>query len=358
VYAANPRTVLLVASSYPYAIGWAEEHLPAILWSAHGGQEFGHAFADVLFGSTAPAGRLTQTWYRSAADLPDLFDYDIIATDATYLYFRGAPLFPFGHGLTYADFEYTDVRLSTNEVAADGVVVVSVDLRNTSDFDSDEVVQFYTRQRQSQVKQPLRQLRGFERVTVPAGARVTVTCELRAAELTFWDVGSERHVVEAASHDVLIGRSSADIRLTATFEVRGEHLPRRNASGPLAAINADRYADVEFVDATKPAGDAVMAGIDGAWILFEDLDFGSGVSSCAARLSSTGRGAATVLLRRDDPVDGKIVATLSVPGSGDRYAWTEATAPAGGVTGVCDLYVVFDAAGVCLRELAFARCGE
>ncbi len=94
VHAANPHTVLLVASSYPYAITWAEDHVPAILWSAHGGQEFGHAFAEVLFGDTAPAGRLTQTWYRSAADLPDLFDYDIIATDATYLYFRGAPLYP------------------------------------------------------------------------------------------------------------------------------------------------------------------------------------------------------------------------------------------------------------------------
>ncbi|HLT09545.1 MAG TPA: glycoside hydrolase family 3 C-terminal domain-containing protein, partial [Micromonosporaceae bacterium] len=82
VHAANERTVLVVQSSYPYAIEWADDHVPAILWSSHGGQEFGHALADVLLGDAAPAGRLTQTWYRSAADLPDLLDYDIITADA------------------------------------------------------------------------------------------------------------------------------------------------------------------------------------------------------------------------------------------------------------------------------------
>ncbi|MEV6495585.1 glycoside hydrolase family 3 C-terminal domain-containing protein, partial [Actinoplanes sp. NPDC051633] len=107
VRAANPRTVLVVTSSYPYAIGWAAEHVPAILWSSHGGQESGAALAELLLGRTAdgvavePTGRLPQTWYRGAEDLPDLFDYDIIGSEATYQYFRGRPLFPFGHGLGY-----------------------------------------------------------------------------------------------------------------------------------------------------------------------------------------------------------------------------------------------------------------
>jgi beta-glucosidase len=357
VHAVNPNTVLLVTSSYPYAIGWADAHVPAILWSAHGGQEFGHAFAEVLFGDTAPAGRLTQTWYRSAADLPDLFDYDIIAADATYLYFRGAPLFAFGHGLTYPDFEYSDVRLSADRVDPDGVVTVSVDVLNTGDVDSDEVVQLYTRQRRSRVKQPLRQLRGFERVRVPAGGRAMVNFQLRAADLAFWDVVGERYVVEAARHDVLIGRSSADIRLTTTLEVSGERVARRDPRRPLAAVNADGYADVHFVDATKPAGDAVMAALDGAWIVFEGVDFGAGVASCSAELSAVEHGTAEVRLRRDDPLDGQIIATLTVIGSGDRYVWTPTTAPAGGVTGVCDLYVVFESAGVCLRELTFEHGG-
>lgn len=116
VHTANPRTVLVMSSSYPFSVEWADQHVPAMLWSAHGGQEYGRALADVLFGDSDPVGRLPQTWYRSAADLPDLLDYDIVATDATYLYFRGTPLYPFGHGLSYTTFEYSDLRLSAASV--------------------------------------------------------------------------------------------------------------------------------------------------------------------------------------------------------------------------------------------------
>ena len=85
-------------------IDWEQENVPAILWTTHAGQETGHALADVLFGDVNPAGRLTQTWYRSDADLPDILDYDIIKTDRTYLYYQGDPLYPFGHGLSYTTF--------------------------------------------------------------------------------------------------------------------------------------------------------------------------------------------------------------------------------------------------------------
>lgn len=137
VHAANPRTVLVLTSSYPYAIGWAQQHLPAILWSAHGGQEYGRALADVLFGDHDPAGRLTQTWYDSAADLPGLLDYDIIATDATYLYYRGTPLYPFGHGLSYTTFTYGDLQLSTPSVSEDSEVRVTFSVTNTGDRPGD-----------------------------------------------------------------------------------------------------------------------------------------------------------------------------------------------------------------------------
>ncbi len=352
VHEANPHVVLLVMSSYPYAVGWADAHLPAVAWSAHGGQEFGQAFAEVLFGDVAPAGRLTQTWYRTAADLPDLLDYDVIAADATYLYFRGTSLYPFGHGLTYATFEYSNLQLSAARVAAGDTVTVGVDVHNASDTDGDEVVQLYTRQHRSRVKQPLRRLRGFERVRVPAGGRVTVRFELPVADLAYWDVIGERYVVETARHDVLVGRSSTDIKLTTVLDVDGENVVRRDARRPVAAVNADAYADVEFVDATKADGDAVMATLDGAWIAFEDVDFGTGLTRCVARLSST-HGEAVVHLRRDDPLDGPIVATLTATGLGDRYAWTEVTAPAVDATGSCDLYAVFGSGGVCLSELSF-----
>ena len=108
VYKANPNTIVVVIGSYPFALNWEEEHVPAIVYTAHGGQEAGHALADVLFGDYNPAGRLNMTWYRSVDQLPDMMDYDIIKGGRTYMYFEGEPLYPFGHGLSYTEFLYKD----------------------------------------------------------------------------------------------------------------------------------------------------------------------------------------------------------------------------------------------------------
>ncbi|MEH1015987.1 glycoside hydrolase family 3 C-terminal domain-containing protein [Micromonospora sp. CPCC 206060] len=221
VHAANPRTVLVLSSSYPYAIGWADAHLPAVLWSSHGGQEYGHALAAVLVGDTDPGGRLTQTWYRDTADLPDLLDYDIIDADATYLYHRGDPLYPFGHGLSYTRFDYAELSLSAESVTGDGEVVVSVTVTNTGARPGDEVVQLYTRQRRSRVKQPLRQLRDFARITLDPGEQRVVRLRLRAADLGHWDTDRDRHLVETARHSIMVGRSATDIRLVGTLTVTG-----------------------------------------------------------------------------------------------------------------------------------------
>ncbi|MFV2100883.1 beta-glucosidase family protein [Micromonospora sp. LOL_024] len=221
VHAANPRTVLVVTSSYPYALGWAREHLPALLWSSHGGQEHGSALADVLLGDAEPGGRLTQTWYADAADLPDLLDYDVIGADATYLYFRGEPLYPFGHGHSYTSFDYSDLSLSAATVSVGEEVEVRVDVTNTGDRVGEEVVQLYTRQRRSRVKQPLRQLRDFARLLLAPGERRTVTLRLRTGELGWWDTDQGAHVVEDATHTVLVGRSAADVRLVGAVTVRG-----------------------------------------------------------------------------------------------------------------------------------------
>jgi beta-glucosidase len=354
VHAANPRTVLVVQSSYPYAIDWAQEHVPAIVWSSHGGQEFGHALADALFGDAAPAGRLTQTWYSSAAELPDLLDYDIIAADATYLYFRGAPLYPFGHGLTYTSFEYTDLRLGAASMAADGRVEVGVTVTNTGPRDSDEVVQLYTRQRSSRVKQPLRQLRDFRRIHIPAGGQTTVRFELAAADLATWDVTAARRVVEAATHTVMVGRSSTDIRQVADLLVAGEVIPPRDAlAASIAAVSYDDYAGVELRDLSPRDGDAVTATESGAWVAFADVDFGDGAGVCRARISAVDDRTAVVTLRLDDPLAGADLGMLLVPCTGGRYAWVEAVTPIEEVTGVHDLYAVFGSAGVCLDTLRF-----
>lgn len=354
VRAANPRTVLVVESSYPVAITWADQHVPAILWSSHGGQELGNALAEVLFGDHAPAGRLPQTWYRSAADLPDILDYDIIKCDRTYLYFQGTPLYPFGHGLTYTSFRYANLRLSAGQVDAGGQVEVTVEVTNTGATDGDEVVQLYTRQRASRDKQPLRQLRGFQRIHLQAGGTATVRFDLEVDDLAHWDVTRGRFVVESGRYEVMVGRSSADVRQATILEVRGETIPPRRVVGrEVEAVDFDDYHRIELVDETRTRGDAVGAASPGAWIEFREVDFGDGVERFIAHVAKDDPGSATIQLCLGDPATGPVIGTAAVPSSGGRYTWTTITAEVYGAAGVHDLYLVFSGGGLRLSRFAF-----
>ncbi|QNE16915.1 carbohydrate-binding protein [Kribbella qitaiheensis] len=355
VHAANSRTVLVMSSSYPFSIEWADEHVPAVLWSSHGGQEYGHALAEVLFGDFDPVGRLPQTWYRSTADLPDLFDYDIVGTDATYLYFRGTPLYPFGHGLSYTTFAYSDLQLSTTSVPADGELLVSLTVTNTGTRAGREIVQLYNHQQRSRAKQPLRQLRDFRQVSLAAGESSLVEFSLPAADLAFFDVTRNRRCVETARHSILVGRSCTDIRLTAAFDVLGERIPPRAVlSMPLQATAFDDYCAVTLTDAAPDRGDAVRSLEDGAWLLFEDVDLADGATRCTALVAAEDNGG-TIELRLDDPLHGPVLGTLQVPSTGHRHSWVESGTPLAEARGVHAVYLVFSSASLALRELSFER---
>jgi beta-glucosidase len=341
VHAANPNTIVVLENSYPDTITWEQDNLPAILWTTHAGQETGHALADVLFGDVNPAGRLTQTWYRSERDLPDILDYDIISSDRTYLYFRGAPLYPFGHGLSYTTFRYSNLRLSSGSVDQDGSVTVSVDVRNAGSRAGDEVVQLYTHQRGSRDKQPLQQLRGFQRVHLAVGQTTTVRLRLNAADLAHWDVTRGRWVVESSVHDVMVGASSADIRARAALRVNGERIPPRDLTRLTRAESFDSYRGATLVDESKARGTAVGGGAAGQWIGFADADLRSGVSSITARVARASAGDAAIQVRLDDPARGPLVGTATVASTGDKYTYATTTAPLRGARGRHDLYLVF-----------------
>ncbi|GAA4953049.1 glycoside hydrolase family 3 protein [Streptomonospora halophila] len=339
---ANPNTVVVLESSYPQAVPWAQRNAPAVLWTSHAGQETGNALASVLFGDANPAGRLPQTWYRSVDDLPDMSNYDVIDSGHTYQYFRGDPLYAFGHGLSYTDFEYGKPDLDHRRVGEDGTVTVRVPVTNTGDRDGDEVVQLYTSQNRSRVEQPVKELRDFERVHVEAGETVTVRLEIYAADLAFWDVTSGSMVVERASHDVLVGSSSADIRRTARIKVDGERIPPRDLTGRIRAADFDGYsAGAELVDESKAKGTAV-AGSAGDWISFEDADLRR-LASFTARTARAQEGAAGVEVRLGSP-DGRLLGTAEVPSTGDKYTYTEVAADLERVGGKHrDVYLVFTA---------------
>ena len=219
VYQANPKTVVVLIASAPYAINWTQQNVPAIIHMSHNSQEEGTAIADVLFGDYNPAGRLVHTWPKSLEQLPPMMDYDI-RHGRTYMYAKEEPLYPFGFGLSYTTFQYANLRTSANRLQAGSEVTVSVDVTNTGARDGDEVVEFYVRHLGSKVDRPARELKGFSRVNIPRGQMRTVTVPLKAESLAYWDEAANKFVVEPESVEILAAASSAYVRLRKTITVR------------------------------------------------------------------------------------------------------------------------------------------
>jgi beta-glucosidase len=219
VLAANPKTVLVMVSSFPYAINWSKEHVPAILHISQSSQELGNAMADVIFGKVSPAGRLVQTWVSSIDKLPPMLDYDI-RHGRTYMYDKNAPLFPFGYGLTYSSFKYSDLKPDKNTLRNNEVINLTFNLQNTGNWDSDEVVQLYVNFPDSKVEHPAIALKGFKRVFVPKGESVAVSIPLKTDDIRYWDSKQQKWILEPGKVKFFIGSSSADIRLEGEIAVK------------------------------------------------------------------------------------------------------------------------------------------
>ncbi len=218
VYRANPRTIVVLISSFPYAINWSQQTVPAVLHMTHSSQEEGNALADVLFGDYNPAGRLVQTWPRSLDQLPPMMDYDI-RHGRTYMYFKGEPLYPFGYGLSYATFAYSNLRVTPGAVPGKGSITVTVDVKNTGNRSGEEVVQMYVKHLNSSVERPLLELKGFTRIALAPSQMRSVTFTLPAEKLGYWNVGAHRFEIENDTVEIALGGSSADLRLKKMIQV-------------------------------------------------------------------------------------------------------------------------------------------
>jgi beta-glucosidase len=222
VYAANSNTILVLVSSFPYAITWPNTNLPGIIYTCHSGQEIGNAISDVLFGDYNPAGRLTATWYSSTSQIPAITNYDIITGKRTYMYFSDTPLYPFGYGLSYTSFQYSNLRLSSASITDTSQVTVSVDVKNTGTRAGDEVVQLYVKDVTASVTRPIKELKGFKRIiNLAAAGTQTVSFTLPASELAYWSTSKNAFYVEPGDFSIMVGKSSADIQLTTTLTVTG-----------------------------------------------------------------------------------------------------------------------------------------
>jgi beta-glucosidase len=178
------------------------------------GEEQGHALADVIFGAYNPGGKLNTTWYRHVSDLPDFHTYNI-RYGRTYMYFEGVPLYPFGHGLSYTTFQYSDLQVTGNSLAPGGKTSVQMRLTNTGEREGDEVVQLYVHVTGGTEQRPIKQLVGFERVHLDARASRIVRFTLSHDDLAlrYWDEARHEFVVDPGVVDLMLGSSSADIRL-------------------------------------------------------------------------------------------------------------------------------------------------
>ena len=217
VVQANPKTVLVLFNAGPLSLDWASQNAPAILEAWYPGEEGGNALADVLFGDYNPGGKLPYTAYESLEQVPPQTEYDI-TKGFTYMYYPGKPTFPFGFGLSYTNFTYSNLKISSASIAPDQNQTVAVDVQNSGRIAGDEIVQLYIHQEKCSVPQPIEKLADFQRIHLGPGETKTVNLTIKPISLSIYDVNRKAFVVEPGTFDVLVGSSSQDIRQQGHFE--------------------------------------------------------------------------------------------------------------------------------------------
>lgn len=213
VHAVNSNIVLVTMSGRPLTITWADENIPAILHSWQLGMESGHAIAQALFGDVNPSGKLPMTFPRSVGQIPIYYNHKKTGRPgpktevfwSRYIDETNQPLYPFGYGLSYSEFDYSDLKISKNKTT--NQVEVSVTIENKSNTTGAEVVQLYIRDRVATVTRPVKELKGFQKITLAPNEKQTVVFSLGDAELGFYD-NQGRYIVEEGWFDVMVGGSS------------------------------------------------------------------------------------------------------------------------------------------------------
>ena len=217
VYQANPNTAVVLITNYPFAINWMQDHVPAILTNATGSQDLGNGLAAAIFGEANPAGRLPMTWYKGDEDLPPMEDYDLINHPRTYRYFDKPVLYPFGYGLSYTGFGYSNLRVGKNGSG----LSVSVLVKNTGRVSGDEVAQLYIRRiSPSGTVHPIRRLIGFERLHDLAPGECREACfTVNPCDLEIYMETEGKKIVEPGRYLVYAGGSCLDERVSAEVEL-------------------------------------------------------------------------------------------------------------------------------------------
>jgi len=215
-----PTVVVLMTGSAVTMGNWIDE-VPAIIEAWYAGEEGGNAVADVLFGDYNPGGKLPITFPQSVGQCPLYYNPKPSGRGYDYVTMSGKPLFPFGHGVSYTEFEYTNLQVAPKKIKPTDSIEIRVDVQNVGAREGDEVVQLYLHDVVASVTRPLKELRGFKRITLKPGEKQTVTFLLLPEQLSFLDQNMQR-VIEPGVFEILMGSSSEDIRVKGSFEVQAD----------------------------------------------------------------------------------------------------------------------------------------
>ncbi len=219
IYKVNKNMILAVVSSFPYALNWSKQNVPAIVHITQSSQELGNGLADVLFGKINPAGRLVQTWPNSIEDLPPMLDYDI-THGSTYMYSKLKPLFAFGHGLSYTRFAYSNLQYNKTLSKRAEKLNISFTIKNVGTYNGDEVAQLYVSFKSSKVTRPIKALKAFKRVFIKKGVQTVVTLTINSNDLMYWDTGAQKFVLEPGNVQFFVGSSSEKPILKGIFAIQ------------------------------------------------------------------------------------------------------------------------------------------
>jgi beta-glucosidase len=219
VASVNPNIVIVLINGGPVALAGAENKASAIVETWYSGELGGKAIGDVLFGDVNPGGKLPETFYASTQQLPPMSDYDLINHPRTYMYFDQPVLFPFGHGLSYTQFAYSDLGITPDSLKKDGEVTVRFALQNSGKVKGDEVAQVYVHSVNATLKVPVHQLKRFQRVRLAPGEKKTLAFKIPASEFAFYDVGTNGSRTLSGTWEIQVGSSSKDIRLKSTVTI-------------------------------------------------------------------------------------------------------------------------------------------
>jgi beta-glucosidase len=311
VSAANPNTIVVMQT-----LGCVEveefknlQNIPGIVWVGYNGQAQGEAIASILFGDVNPGGKLNSTWYKSASDLPDITDYSLRGGNGkngrTYWYFNKDVSYEFGYGLSYTTFEYGNFRISGDNITPQDRITISVDVKNAGKYDGDEIVQIYmsTPDAPASLQRPIKRLKGFKRVAIPAGQTKIVNIDIDCSDLWFWDLEKNNLTYDQGKYVFEVGASSKDIKGSVTATMKGKLnrvLKTVVADGGVtvmqngdtaqtnvtAAMTDDSFYDIDKAKVVYKSNNPIVASVDPKGLVTAK---GTGVATIAASVTIDGK---------------------------------------------------------------------